>query len=113
MSMRYLCIIEECHLFFNGSYISFMITKIISMPEKGKKPILSRLMIITLIEAYAKQNHGIPFGPVDIRGGSFGALIKRDLVTYEEVTIKNHKQFMWQVTPEGINILKAMGIDVD
>ena len=90
-----------------------MDSKIISLPIKKKKPLLSQLMIVTLIEAYAKQNHGIPYGPVDIKGGSFGALIKRELVTYKEVRIKNHVQSLWQITPKGIDILRSMGIDVD
>ena len=90
-----------------------MDTKIISLPIKKQKPLLSKLMVVTLIEAYVKQKQGTPYGPVDIRGGSFGALIKRELVVYKEVRIKNHVQSLWQITPKGINILRSLGVDVD
>ncbi len=89
-----------------------MDTKIILL-SKRKKTVLSRLMIATLIEAYAKQNHKIPYGPADIKKGSFGALIKKDLITYQEIIIKNHTQSSWQVTSKGIDILKSLGVDID
>ncbi len=90
-----------------------MDAKVISFSTTKKKPLLSRLMMVTLIEAFTKQNKGIPFGPVDIRGGSFSALISRELVEYKKVTIKNHTQSLWQITPQGINILRTMGVNVD
>jgi hypothetical protein len=101
-----------CNKLFKKVYLSLMDTKIISLPTNKKKSELSRLMIVTLIEALAKQNHGIPYGPVDIRGGSFGALIKRELVIYREVKIKNRTQSLWQITPKGINILRSIGVEV-
>ncbi len=90
-----------------------MDSKVISLQQEKKKYILSRLMIVTLVEALAKQNQGIPFGPVDIKGGSFGSLIKRGLVVHKEVTVKNNIQSIWQVTPEAMEILKDMGVDID
>ena len=105
-------------IFFQGFYkksiyLSFMEAKIISLHRKKSKPVLSRLMVITLIEAYTRQSHGICFGPVDIRGGSFGALVERELIVYETLTIKNNTQSLWQVTLKAINILRTLGIDVD
>jgi hypothetical protein len=87
--------------------------KIIYLPGKKEKPLLTRLMIVTLIEAYTRQSRGIPFGPVDIRGGSFTGLIERELVAYKSLTIRNDTQSLWQVTQKGIDILRMMGIDVD
>ncbi len=88
-----------------------MDSKIIHLP-KSRKHSLSRLMIVSLVEATIKQNQGIPFGPADIKGGSFAPLIKRGLVVLEEVVAKNHTQSLWRVTPEAINILKDLGVDV-
>ena len=90
-----------------------MDTKVIQMTENEKKTGLSRLMILSLVEAFALQNHGIPFGPVDIRGGSFAGLIKRELVTFEEITTKNYTQSLWRLTPKGINVLRSLGVDVN
>ncbi len=90
-----------------------MDSKVVFLRPRKKKDTLSRLMIVTLVEAIAKQNQGIPFGPVDIKGGSLGSLIKRGLVVRKEVSIKNHVQLLWQVTPEAIEILKDMGVDVN
>ncbi|MEO6637481.1 MAG: hypothetical protein ABIN25_04350 [Ginsengibacter sp.] len=89
-----------------------MESKVISLPAKRKTPELSRLMIVSLIEACVKQSRGIPFGPVDIKGGSFGSLITRGFVDYSEVNIKNHIKSLWQVTPEGFEALKQLGVNL-
>ncbi|MEO8415704.1 MAG: hypothetical protein ABI472_18720 [Ginsengibacter sp.] len=89
-----------------------MNSKVFQMTENEKKSGLSRLMILSLVEAFAMQNHGIPYGPVDIRG-SFAGLIKRELVTFEEINIKNYTQSHWRLTPKGISILKSLGVDVN
>ncbi len=88
-----------------------MDAKVIALPNRSK-PLLSRLMIVALIEATIKQYQGIPFGPADIKGGSFAPLIKRDLIVHKEVKTKSHTQSAWQVTPEAIAILKNMGVDI-
>lgn len=90
-----------------------MEAKVINLPLRKNKPVLTRLMIIALIDAHTMQNNGITFGPVDIRGASFSGLIKRELVVYETLTVKNISKSKWRVTQKGINILKTMGIDVD
>lgn len=88
-----------------------MNSKVVPLPL-NRKHSLTRLMIVALVEATIKQNQGIPFGPADIKGGSFAPLINRGLIVHKEVTIKNHTQSLWQVTPEATEILKAMGVDV-
>ena len=90
-----------------------MEAKIIYLTPKKDKPVLSRLMVITLIEAYTMQNNGIPFGPVDIKGGSFNGLITRELVVYKTLTVNDTARSLWQVTQKGIDVLRKMGIDVD
>ena len=89
-----------------------MDSKVVSLLPRKKKATLSRLMIVTLVEATVKQNRGIPIGPVDIRGGSFGALIERGLIVRQEVITQNQVQWLWQVTPEAIEILKDYGVNV-
>lgn len=69
-------------------------------------------MIVALVEATVKQNRGIPFGPADIKGGSFAPLINRDLIVHKEVKSKNLTQSRWTVTPEAISLLRSMGVDV-
>lgn len=81
-----------------------MNSKVIALPSRRKQPVLSRLMIVSLIEASVRQQRGIPFGPVDIKGGSFGALITRGIVVHTEVIVKDRTQSLWQVTPEGFKI---------
>lgn len=93
-------------------YLSKMDSIVISMRGERKKPALSKLMIVSLIEASVKQNRGIPFGPVDIKG-SIGALIRRELVVLKDVTVKNQIQSHWQVTPEAFEILKKLGVNLD
>ncbi len=84
-----------------------MASKVIRLPLKKKAPTLSRLMIIALVEASAKQMLGIPFGPADIKG-SFSFLIERGLIICEEVSL-HHPQSVWQVTPEAMNMLRNLG----
>ena len=69
-------------------------------------------MIVALIDASVKQKQGIPFGPADIKGGSFAPLINRGLIVRKEVTTKYDTQSLWQVTPEAIKILKTIGVDL-
>ncbi len=88
-----------------------MNSKIVPLPL-NRKHSLTRLMIVALVEASIKQNQGIPFGPADIKGGSFAPLINRGLIVHKEVETKNDNQSLWQVTPEAIKILKTMGVDV-
>ncbi len=88
-----------------------MDSKIIPFP-KSRKHALSRLMIVALVEASIKQSQGIPFGPADIKGASFAPLIKRGLIVHKEADGKKHAQSFWQVTPEAIDILKDLGVDV-
>ncbi len=88
-----------------------MLSKIIYLPQPGKHS-LSRLMIVSLVDASVKQKQGIPFGPADIKGGSFAPLINRGLIVRKEVTTKYDTQSLWQVTPEAIKILKAIGVDL-
>ncbi|MDQ6764342.1 MAG: hypothetical protein M3015_17195 [Bacteroidota bacterium] len=90
-----------------------MDSKVIPLPARSKTPALSRLMIVSLIEACVKQNRGIQFGPVDIKGGSFGALIARGFVNYEEVMVRHQRQSQWQVTQQGFEILKQLGVNLD
>lgn len=80
---------------------------------KRKKHALSRLMIVALVEAAVKQNQGIPFGPADIKGASVAPLIKRGLIIYKEVNTGHYRKSVWQVTSEGIEILKEKGIDIE
>lgn len=89
-----------------------MNSKVISLPVRRKESALSRLMIVSLIEAGVRQHRGIPFGPVDIKGGSFGALITRGLVVHTEVVVKNRTQSLWQVTSEGLEILRRLGVNL-
>lgn len=92
-----------------------MITKIISFPhghfERKKQLPLTPLMIVALLAACAKQRQGIPFGPCDIKG-SLTSLIKRGLIISKEVVIHERPKSLWQVSPEAIAMLKAMGIKV-
>ena len=88
-----------------------MDSKVVRLPLY-RKPSLSRPMIVALVEACTKQQHGIPFGPADI-GGSFSWLISRGLVVWKEVNIKNHKKHLWQVTEEAVEMLRKMGVDVN
>ncbi len=80
---------------------------------KRRKHSLSRLMMVALVEAAVKQKRGIPFGPADIKGASVAPLIKRGLIIYKEVNTNHYMKSMWQVTSEGIDILKEKGIDID
>ena len=86
-----------------------MASKVIKLPLV-KKSSLSRQMIIALVEASAKQKHGIPFGPADIKG-SFSSLIERGLVEFKPVDLHNGKQHMWQLTPEAMKMLTTLGVD--
>ncbi len=88
-----------------------MLTKIISFSSGKKQLPLSSSMVVTLIEACAKQNAGIPFGPGDIKG-SFASLITRGLIIKKLATIKNNNESTWQVTAEAIEMLTSMGIEV-
>lgn len=90
----------------------YMNSKVIALPVRRKLPVLSRLMIVSLIEAGVRQQRGIPFGPADIKGGSFGALITRGIVVHTDVVVKNRKQSLWQVTSEGLEILRGLGINL-
>ena len=85
-----------------------MASKVIRLPLI-KKSSLSRQMIVALVEAGAKQMHGVPFGPADIKG-SFSFLIERGLVVLEQVNHQNEQQYIWRVTPEAITILTQLGI---
>lgn len=89
-----------------------MNSKVIALPVRRKLPVLSKLMIVSLIEAGVRQHRGIPFGPADIKGGSFGALITRGIVVHTDVKIKNCTQSLWQVTPEGLEILRQLGVNL-
>ncbi len=95
-------------MFYLALYMDSRIVRL----KKYRKHTLSQLMIVALVEAAVKQNQGIPFGPADIKGGSFAPLIKKGLVVHKNVTIQNNVESLWQVTPEAINLLKAMGVDV-
>ncbi len=90
----------------------YMNSKVIALPARRKQPVLSRLMIVSLIEAGVLQQREIPFGPADIKGGSFGSLITRGLVVHTDVVVKNRTQSLWQVTPEGFKILRDLGVDL-
>ena len=85
-----------------------MDAKVVRLPLK-RKPALSRLMIVALVEAGAKQIHGVPFGPEDIKG-SFSFLIERGLVILEQVSLQNEQEYLWQLTPEAMEILAKLGI---
>lgn len=87
-----------------------MHSKVVRLPLK-KKPSLSKPMIVALVEACTRQQHGIPFGPADI-GGSFSSLISRGLVVWKEVNMQSNKQCLWQVTSEAVEMLRRMGVDV-
>jgi hypothetical protein len=87
-----------------------MASKVIKLPLK-KKPSLSRHMIVALVEACTRQQHGIPFGPADIKG-SFSFLISRGLVAWTDVASQSEMQSLWQVTPEAVDMLRKMGVDV-
>ena len=86
-----------------------MASKVIRLPLI-KKSSLSRQMIVALVEAGAKQMHGVPFGPADIKG-SFSFLIERGLVEFKHVDLHNGKQHMWQLTPEAKKMLTKLGVD--
>ncbi len=90
-----------------------MDSKVIPLTAKKKKPVLTRLMIVSLIEACVRQKRGIPFGPADIKGGSFGSLIARGFVSVEDVTLRHHTQPLWQVSPQGFGILRQLGVNLD
>jgi hypothetical protein len=87
-----------------------MASKIVPLGIKKNHPGLSKLMIVTLVEAYVHQTQGIPFGPADIKGGSFSSLVNRGLIVSKTIVTKNQKQLVWQITPEAIEMLKEMGI---
>ena len=94
-----------------------MKTKIISIDKKyddiDKQPVLSSLMVATLLVACEKQSKGISFGPRDIKG-SFTALVRRGLIQVRNTKNTNGKEAAnWQVSVEAIGILKAMGITVN
>ncbi len=86
-------------------------SKITSLYIKKKEHRLSKLMIVALLEAYLKQQQNVPFGPVDING-SFNSLYNRDLIVRKPVMVKGNTETWWQVTPEAINILKNLGVDL-
>ena len=88
-----------------------MPTKIISFSSGKKQVPLSSLMVVALIEACAKQNAAIPFGPGDTKG-SFACLISRGLIIKKMATIKNNNESTWQVTAEAIEMLTSMGVEV-
>jgi len=75
---------------------------------KRQRP-LTPLMIAALLSACAKQKEGLSFGPSDIKG-SLVSLINRGLVTRKEVTLRDGN-VSWEVTPEAIAMLKAIGIE--
>jgi hypothetical protein len=83
--------------------------KVIRLPL-NRKPLLSRNMVVALVEACIKQNDGIPFGPADIKGSS--SLISRGLVVWKPVNLQNVPEGLWQVTPEAVDILRKMGVDI-
>jgi len=85
-----------------------MASKVIKLPLI-KKSSLSRPMIVALVEASAKQMHGVPYGPADIKG-SFSSLIERGLVEFKHVDLQNGKQYMWQLTPEAMKMLTRLGV---
>ncbi|MEO8861607.1 MAG: hypothetical protein ABI358_09300 [Ginsengibacter sp.] len=88
-----------------------MMSKITSLYIKKKEHRLSKLMIVALLEAYLKQHQNVPFGPVDING-SFNSLYNRNLIVRKPVVVQGNTETWWQVTPEAINILKNLGVDL-
>ena len=89
-----------------------MQTKIVSLKETKKPHNLSPLMIAALVDAFVNQQHGIPFGPADIKGGSLTPLINRGLVVFKTAPMENKNQSEWQLTPDAIAILREMGVKV-
>lgn len=85
--------------------------KIASLYLRKKDHRLSKLMIVALVEAYLKQKQNVPFGPADIKG-SFNSLFNRNLIVREPVMVQGNTETWWQVTPEAINILKNLGVDL-
>lgn len=86
-----------------------MKSKLVSFPAghfatKKRSP-LTPLMVVALIEAYAKQRKNIPFGPKDVNG-SFMPLITRGLIIKRDTAIHEETKSSWQVTPEAIDLLK-------
>lgn len=88
-----------------------MMSKITSLYIKKKEHRLSKLMIVALLEAYLKQKQNVPFGPADING-SFNGLFNRNLIVRKTVMVQGNTETQWQVTPEAINILKNLGVDL-
>ena len=92
-----------------------MKSKIIHLPYgyfiRNKQLNLTPLMIDTLLAACEKQKENIPFGPADIKR-SFIALVNRGLITREEVSVHEKKEFQWQVSKQAISMLKFLGIVV-
>lgn len=98
------------------AYLTIVQTKIISFPaehfQRKKQRPLSGLMIAKLLDAHAKEKKGLFFGPRDIKG-SLTSLISRGLIIRIEITNKGEIESIWHVTYEAIEMLKALGIDVD
>jgi hypothetical protein len=86
-------------------------SKIAPFRIRKKDYALTPLMIASLLEACLKQKQNIPFGPADIKG-SFNSLINRDLIIRETINITGKNEAVWQVSSEGIKILKNLGVEL-
>jgi hypothetical protein len=80
--------------------------------QRKKQRPLSKLMIATLIAACAKEKAGLFFGPDDMKG-SLTSLINRGLVIRVEITVNGQTESIWHVSYEAIEMLKALGINVE
>lgn len=96
------------------AYLTKVKSKIISIDVdhftgiKKQRP-LTPLMIAALLSACAKQKEGLGFGPSDIKG-SLVSLINRGLITRKKVPLHD-ENVSWEVTPEAVAMLKAIGIE--
>ncbi|MEO6219220.1 MAG: hypothetical protein ABIO81_02245 [Ginsengibacter sp.] len=66
-------------------------------------------MIKTLRDAVERQNNHELIGQIDL-DGSFTALLRRELIDVETITIKGKKERSWYVTSAGIKSLNKLDI---
>ena len=88
---------------------------IVSFPyvhfEGKKHPLLSKLMIRTLIAACESQRRATHFDPNDMNR-AFACLIQQGFIISKEATINNTTESIWEITLKAIAILKNMGIEI-
>jgi hypothetical protein len=80
--------------------------------QRKKQRPLSKLMIAKLLAAYALEREGSFFGPQDIKG-SLTSLINRGLIIRVEISVNAKTESIWHVSYEAVEMLKALGIDVE